>query len=1038
MIRWMAEHKVAANLLMIIIIFTGVMGVRNIKQEVFPEMELDFIVIAVPYSGATPEEIEKSILLPIEDAVKGLNGIKKVAGNATEGIAKFRIEIENNVDKNSVFEDVKTAVERISSLPEEAEEPDVQLPRIRREVLNITIYGDVPARSLIEQAQIVRESLLSHPDISQVDIEQRRGFEMTIEISKTSLQQNSLTLNQVSSIIQKSNLDLPGGKIKTSGGDLLIRTKEKRYTAAEYANLPILTTDQGILRLGDIARITDGFEESDIQTRYNRLPAESIEVFRVGDQTPTAVSKAVRSKIEDLRAQLPSSVKLEIVNDRSLILQDRIDLLMKNLWLGLALVFLTLALFLRIDLAFWIMMGIPISFAGAMIIMPTLDTSINMISLFAFILVLGIVVDDAIVVGENIFSHQEMGKPPSKAAIEGATEIGAPVLITILTTISAFIPMYFIPGTTGNIFINIPNVLIVVLLFSLVEVMFILPGHLSHLNKIISFLIEPIGKILKYPRQYFSFGLGWVSKNIYSRTLGKAIEFRYSIFALGLVFIIVCLGLTIGGHLRFTFFPTIERDRVVLSAKMPFGTPANVSREIEKKMLNSAYTLLNEYGLKVGNEIHYGVYSNVGRGGSNNASVRVYLKPLKERGFPANEFSRKWRKSMGEVPGVESLKIRSGWRMGSTYDIDLQLSHPDPGILMGIVEEFKERFAEYPGVKNIEDSTVDGKEEVQLKLTPEGLILGLSTLELTQQVRGAFQGVEVYKLLRGSDELSVKLRMPLNERRYLRDLEDLVILAPGGEYLPLAQVAELKYGHSYSAIRRIDGRRIISVRALVDSEVTNTAEVVRSLKNSLLPEIIDQNPEIKYSFEGARRAQTNTMAGVKEGGVVALVLIFSLLALQFKSYFQPIIIMAAIPFGMVGAVLGHLLLGYNLSIISVLGIVALTGIVVNDSLILVDFINRFREKGSTLREAVLESGIRRFRPIILTTLTTFFGLLPMLFETSRQARFLIPMAISLAFGVLFSTFIILYLIPVLYTILEDLKAIFIRNSRNSNVKTELI
>ena len=1037
MIRWMAEHKVAANLLMIIILLSGLMGVMNIKQEVFPEFELDFIIVAVPYSGATPEEIEKSILLPIEDAVGGIDGIKKVTGTAKEGMGSFRIEILNGADKNSVFEDVKSAVERLTSLPDDAEEPQVQQPRLRREVLNITIYGDAPGRSLIEQAQIVRESLLSHPEISQVDIEQRRGFEMTVQISKSSLLQHSLTLNQVSNIIKKANLDLPGGKIKTSGGDILIRTKERRYTAAEYANIPIMSSEQGILRLGDIASITDGFEESDIRTLFNGQPAESIEVFRVGDQTPTDVSKAVRSRLEELRAQLPSSIEIEIVNDRSLVLQDRIDLLMKNLWLGLVLVFLTLALFLRIELAFWIMLGIPISFAGAMILMPTLDTSINMISLFAFILVLGIVVDDAIVVGENIFAHQEMDKSNAKAAIDGAKEISSPVLITILTTIAAFIPMYFIPGTTGNIFRNIPNVLIAVLLFSLAEVMFILPGHLSHLNRIISFFLAPIGKILEQPRLFLSSGMVWFSQNTYRKTLQKSIEFRYSVLALGLVFIMVCAGLSIGGHMRFTFFPTIERDRVELNAKMPFGTPASVSRKIEKKMLSSADALLLKYQSEVGKPIHDGVYSNVGRGGGNNASVRVYLKPLKERGFPANEFSRKWRKSMGEIPGIESLNIRSGWRMGSTYDIDLQMSHPDPNVLLGIVEEFKEKFSEYPGVKNIEDSTVDGKREVQLKLSPEGLTLGLSTLELTQQVRGAFQGVEVLKLLRNSDELSLKLQLPFDERRYLRDLEDLVIIAPSGERLPLSQVAELKYEQSYSAIRRINGRRIVSVRALIDSEITNTAEVVMSLKKFLLPETINQNPQLQYSFEGARRAQTNTMAGVKKGGAVAIVLIFCLLALQFRSYLQPIIIMTAIPFGMVGAILGHLLLGYDLSIISVLGIVALTGIVVNDSLILVDFINRNREKGGTIIYAVLESGVRRFRPIVLTTLTTFFGLLPMLFETSRQARFLIPMAISLAFGILFSTLIILYLIPVLYTILEDLKGLVSRKHEKLEMETEV-
>ncbi|MEE2599269.1 MAG: efflux RND transporter permease subunit [SAR324 cluster bacterium] len=1038
MIRWMAGHKVAANLLMVIILFAGLMGIMNIKQEVFPEMELDFVVVGVPYPGATPEEIEKSILLPIEDALGGINGIKKITGNAKEGQGSFRIEILNGADKDEVFEDIKTALDGLTSLPEDAEELQIQLPRIRREVLNITIYGEAPARSLIEQAQIVRNYLLSHPDITQVDIEQRRGFEMTVQISKSSLQQHSLTLNQVSNIIKKANLDLPGGKIKTSGGDILIRTKEKSYTVVEFANIPIIYSEQGILRLGDIANISDGFEESDIRTSFNGLPAESIEVFRVGKQTPTDVSRAVRSMIEELNDQMPSSIKLEIVNDRSLVLQDRIDLLMKNLWLGLILVFITLAMFLRIDLAFWIMMGIPISFAGGMILMPILDTSINMISLFAFILVLGIVVDDAIVVGENIFAHQEMDKSSSIAAIDGATEVSSPVLITILTTIAAFIPMYFIPGTTGNIFSNIPNVLIVVLLFSLAEVMFILPGHLSHLNRIISFFLAPIGKIIEQPRRFLSSGMVWFSQNTYRKTLERIIEFRYSFLALGLVFIMVCIGLSIGGHMRFTFFPTIERDRVILTAKMPFGTPVNISKDIEKKMLSSALGLLKEYEAELGKTVHDGVYSNVGRGGSNNASVRVYLKPLKERGFPANEFSRKWRKKMGVVPGIESLKIRSGWRMGSTYDIDLQLSHPDPTVLFGIVEEFKDKFSEYPGVKNIEDSTEDGKREVQLKLTPEGLTLGLDTLELTQQVRSAFQGVEVLKFLRNSDELSLKLVLPLEERKYLRDLEDLVIITPNGVNLPLAQVAELKYGQSFSAIRRINGRRIVSVRALVDTEVTNTAEVVRSLKNSLLPETIMQNPELQYSFEGARRAQTNTMEGVKKGGVIALVLIFCLLALQFRSYFQPIIIMVAIPFGMVGAILGHLLLGYDLSIISVLGIVALTGIVVNDSLILVDFINRSHEKGAAVFEAVVESGVRRFRPILLTTLTTFFGLMPMLFETSIQARFLIPMAISLAFGVLFSTFIILYLVPVLYTILEDTRLLTENLKQRIGIKREIV
>ena len=1038
MIRWMAEHQVAANLLMIIILFAGAFGVKNIKQEVFPEMDLDLIIVAVPYPGATPDEVEESIILPIEDTISGITGIKKINATASENMGYIRIELQNDADKESVFDDVKSAVERMTTLPEEAETPQIQQPRIRREVLNLTLYGEAPARSLIEQAQVVRSTLLTHPDITQVDVEQPRGFEMTLEISSKVLQQHALTLNQISKIINQATLDLPGGKIQTSGGDILIRTKEQRYTAADYANIPLLTSDQGILRLGDIARISDGFEESDLSSRFNGKPAETIKVFRVGNQTPTDVSNAVRSKMEEIKSQLPSSIEMQIVNDRSLVLRDRINLLMKNLWLGLGLVFLTLALFLRIDLSFWIMMGIPISFAGALIAMPSLDTTINMISLFAFILVLGIVVDDAIVVGENIFAHQEMGKTNINAAVDGAIEIGPPVLITILTTIAAFIPIYFIPGVTGNIFANIPNVLIVVLLFSLIEAMLILPGHLSHMNRVINFFLAPLGKILEKPRNFFGSGLVWISQKPFRKILGKCIAYRYAVFAFGIFFILLCVGLVSGGHLRFTFFPKIDRDRITINARMPFGTPVTVSREIESKMLRSAEKLLQEYETEVGFPVYQGIYSNVGRKGGHNTSVRIYLKPLEERGFASVEFSRKWRKMIGEIPGIEALNVRARRSMGSNYDIDLQLSHPDPQILLRIVEQLKEDFAEYPGVSNIEDSTEDGKSEVQLSLSPAGSTLGLSSQDLTQQVRASFQGVSVSKFLRGSDEVNIKLRLPFDERRYQRDLEDLIILAPGGERLPLRQVAELKYGQSYSSIRRVDSRRIISVRALVDSGISNTGQVKRSLEEELLPQLIAKYPQLQYTFEGSHRAQTNTMAGIRQGGIVALVLIFSLLALQFRSYLQPFIIMSAIPFGFVGAILGHLILGYNLSIISVLGLVALTGIVVNDSLILVDFINRARYRGDAIIQAVLESGVRRFRPIVLTTLTTFFGLLPMLFEQSLQARFLIPMAISLAFGVLFSTFVILILTPVLYVILEDFKGIFGRKTEKMAVKEKLV
>ena len=1024
MIRWMAEHKVAANLLMLIILVWGGMSIMNIKQETFPTFELDLIAIAVPYSGATPEDVEESIIIPIESAIEGIEGIegiKKMTSTAREGAGTFRIELEEGSDRRKIQDELQAEVDRITVFPEESDAPKITAPRFRRGVLDVVIFGDAPNRSLVETAQLIKNDLLKHPDIKQVEVEQPRAFELRIEISGSALEQYSLTMDQVAQIIRQSAIDMPGGKLQTVGGDLLIRTKERKYSVAEYARIPLITTGQGTLRLGDIANITDGFEESYLRNQYNGKPAQRIQVYRVGEQTPTEVSTAVRESLTEINGRLPSSINTAILYDRSIILQSRIDLMMKNMWLGLGLVFLSLALFLRIPLAFWIMMGIPISFAGALIAMPGLDLSINMISLFGFILVLGIVVDDAIVVGENIYAHHEMGKTPVEAAVEGAKEIGMPVLITILTTIAAFIPFYFIPGTTGKFFRSIPDVLTVVLLVSLVEAMMILPGHLAHRHRVIEFILMPIAWILNWPRYHFSRALKWISENPYRKSLNACLKYRYTTFALGIFVLLLCVGLTLGGHIRFTFFPRIDSNTINVSARMPFGTPFSITERVEKKMLASANELLAEYEQQNGTPVADGIYSSIGRGGSHAISMRVFLKPIEERGFATSEFSRKWQRKLGQIAGIESIAYRGRHRVASENDIDLQLSHPDNHQLSMVVDRFKQDLGEYPGVSDVEDSTDSGKQEIQIKLSAESRAIGMTAQDLTRQVRGAFQGVEVFKIQREGDEISVMLRLPLEERRYLRDLLDLVVMAPGGDKLPLDRAAKLQYGKSFSSIKRVDGRRVINVTANVDSAVSNVAEIKRSMQKNLLPNIEQEFPQLRFTFEGSHRAQENTMIGVKQGSMITALLIFSLLALQFRSYLQPVIVMTAIPFGIVGAVLGHYLLGYNMSIISVLGMVALSGIVVNDSLIMVDFINRYREQGVRKTTAVLDAGVRRFRPIMLTTLTTFCGLLPMMFEQSREARFLIPMAISLAFGVLFATFITLVLVPVFYYMIDDLR-----------------
>ena len=1035
MIRWMAEHKVAANLLMLILLVWGGMSTLNLKQELFPEFELDLIRVSISYPGATPEEVEESIIVPIESAIEGIEGIKELTSTAREGAASLRIELDEGSNRKLIQDDVQEVIDRISIFPDEAESPVITAPKIRREVLNVVVYGDAPNRSLVEWAELIKGDLLKDDAITQVDVEQRRGFELKIEIPRSALQQYSLTMDQISQIIQQSTLDMPGGKIETSGGDLLVRTKERRYSASEYARIPLLKNGQGTLLLGDVARISDGFEESVLRNRYNGLPSQRIAVYRVGEQTPTEVSLAVKKQLLEIQERLPESISTAILNDRSTILQDRIDLLVKNLLYGLVLVFLTLSLFLKIPLAFWIMMGIPISYAGAMIAMPGIDVSINMMSLFAFILVLGIVVDDAIVVGENIYAHQEMNKSPVMAAVDGAKEIGMPVLITILTTTAAFIPFYFVPGTTGKFFRSIPNVLIVILFLSLVEAMFILPGHLAHRYRLIEWFLRPLDLILNWPRSHLSRMLKWLAEVPYRKTLNLSIRYRYTTLAIGLFMMLLCAGLALGGHIRFTFFPRIDSDRINVRAELPFGTPVEVTEKVEAQMLKHAQTLLAKYEEEKGKPVAEGIYSSLGRGGSHTLNMRVYLKPLDERGFESKEFSRQWQRMLGQIPGLTNLSYRSRHRVASENDIDLQLSHPESKVLERVVGRFKEDLSQYPGVSDIEDTTDVGKKEVRLTLSDAGHAMGMNAQDLTRQVRGAFQGLEVFKIQRDGNEISVMLRIPEEERRYLDNLEDLVVLGPQNQRLALSQVATLDYGLSYSSIKRVDRRRVINVTANVDSTQSNTAEVERSLKKDLLPVTQEEFPQLRISFEGSNRAQQNTMKGVQQGSYISIMLIFSLLALQFRSYLQPLIVMSAIPFGIVGAVMGHYLLGFTLSIVSVLGMVALSGIVVNDSLIMVDFINRFREQGHRLREAVLEAGVRRFRPIVLTTLTTFFGLMPMMFETSRQARFLIPMAISLAFGVLFATFITLVLVPVFYYLLNDFLVLFGQKKRDVLDKT---
>lgn len=1039
-LRYMARNHVAANLLMLFFLVGGLLtAFRAVKTEVFPEVDLDRVMVTVAYPGAAPEEVEQGIVRPIEEAVNGVDGVRRVLGFANEGVGNVLIEVLDGVKIDPVLQDVKSAVDRIVTFPQDAERPVVQKLSNRREVMMVVVYGKLNTRELRQQTELLRDGLLGRPDISQVELLGVPNYEISIEVSEKQLQHYGLTLDAVAAKVRAASLDLPAGGLKTRSGEILLRTKQRRYTGREYENIIIVSKPDGTLvRLGDIGKVKDTFEDVDLAAKYDGLPAGLVQVFRVGDQSPGEISKSVRAHLEQLRRTQPPGIKYGIWFDRSEFLQARLDLLLRNAAFGLLLVIVVLGLFLELKLAFWITLGIPISVMGAFISMPATGVTINMISLFAFILVLGIVVDDAIVVGENI--HYERSVQPNylEAAVRGAVEVGRPVTFSVLTTVAAFAPLLFTSGIMGKFMFAVPAIVIAVLLVSLIESLFILPAHLSEGRKGMRATAERPQKAPGPIRRFQAWvnrGLQWVIRRPYAGSLKIALKYRYATLLLAVMSLVVTGALFAGGYVKMIFFPEVESDLVRARLVMPYGTPIEVTDKQLDHMIDAARKTVAYYDAKMpkGKSILRSVASITGsglgqggpvqRGGSSGAhlgEVAVYLVDSGLRNVDSASFAKKWRENVGEIAGAEELDYQSNV-MNFGAPIGLQLAHTDFDALKRAADRLKERLKQYPGLYDIADSFETGKRELQLAIRPDARSLGLTTTDLARQVRGAFYGAEALRLQRGRNEVKVMVRYPKKERRSLANVDSLRIRTPKGGEVPFALAAKVSEGHGYARINRTDRKRVVNVVAKAQGKQANPAEILADIKANFLPQLLADFPGLSYDLEGEQRERAESMGSLKWGMLAALGMIFALLAIPFGSYAQPLIIMTAIPFGIIGAVIGHALLGYDISLMSVFGIVALTGVVVNDSLVLVDFVNRNREAGRPVVESVLEGCTRRFRPIMLTTITTFVALVPMLTETSVQARFLVPMAISLAFGVLFSTAITLVLIPTLYVVLEDIK-----------------
>jgi len=1013
-LSWMAGNSVAANLLMAVLLVGGLFMGLTIKQEVFPEFSLDIVTIAVPYPGASPEEIESGIILAVEEAVQDIEGIDEITANANEGAAVITVEAIEGMDINRLWQEIKSEVDRISTFPDEAEDPVITIAQRKREVIRLALYGDVPETTMRELADSVRDTLLLDKNITQVDLEGVRDREIHVEITGQTLRRYGLTLGEVAQTISRASVELGGGAIKTRGGDILLRIRDRRDYAAQYTRLPILTQADGSkVVLEDIAQVVEGFEESDKWASFNGHRAVTIAVFRVGDQTPTQVAKAAKTVVKDLNATLPEGVGLSIVRDMSKIFAQRADLLLRNAYLGLGLVFIFLALFLEIRLAFWVSLGIPISFLGSFLFLAPTGFSINMVSMFAFIVTLGIVVDDAVVVGENVYFFRRQGLSLMEAAIRGAKTIAMPVVFSVITNMVAFVPLMFIPGIMGKIFRTIPFVVIAVFAVSLIESLFILPAHLSHQHRKSFFPLN----VLERWQAVFSRWFERFVHRVYGGLLFRLLAYRYTVIALGIALLLITAGYVSSGRMGMVMFPKTESNYAFCEIQMPFGTPEKKLREVEVRLVEKAGEVVEENGRE---NLSRGIFSQVD---DNRIRVRIYLTDPDVRPKGTAEVTRLWREKTGRIPGIETMGFESNrGGPGSGKSLSVSLTHRDKALLDRAGEDLAARLGEYPIVHDIDDGSAPGKKQFDITLSPAGLRMGLTSREVANQVRHSFQGVAAVKNQRGRNEVTVRVRLSREERISEATFEELVLQAPGGEIL-LRDAVDTFKGRAYTTIKRTNGKREILVTANVRPP-SQAENLIRDMKKDILPGLMKEYPGLSYGLKGKQADIRESISALIQGLCLAMLCIFALLAIPFKSYLQPFIIMFCIPFGMIGAIAGHVIMGYSLSIMSLFGLVAMSGVVVNDSLVLIDFANRRVRDGVPVLYAIQSSGIQRFRPILLTTLTTCGGLAPIISETSRQARFLIPMAISLGFGILFATFITLVMVPCLYLVLEDLKALW--------------
>ncbi|GAA5024479.1 multidrug resistance protein [Marivirga lumbricoides] len=1012
-IAYMAKNPIIANLLMILFIAGGGYTMYSVQKEVYPQFQLDIVEIFVVYPGAAPAEVEQGILLPVEEAVRGIQGIKEVVSTAEEGSGTVSIELVAGTDRISAFQEIDQAVARIRTFPDEIEEPEVRLQSRQRSVIEIGLYGDEDIWTLRVLAEQLRDQLLNNESITQVEIGNVPEFVTHVEIPRYKLREYNLTLGDVANIIQQSSEDVPAGAVETNTGEILLRMKERKQWADEYSKIRLVTGSSGaVVTLGDIAEITDGFEEIGFHGQFNQQNSVDLTIYRIGNQSPLEIADAVKNTMNSFKASLPPSVKWRIDSNTAEDYQERLSLLTENGIIAIFIVLFILTLFLEYKLAFWVMLGMAISFIGGILFLPLVDISINMISMFGFLVVLGIVVDDAVVVGENIHEYRQQGMSPLKAAIKGTRDIAKPVVFSILTNIIAFVPLLFIPGTTGKFWWPLPAVVIIVLTISLFEALFILPSHLGHSKKKKKKKSQFVERFENLQQKVAKSFEGFVNK-YYNPFLKRCLEFRYITLSIAIALLLIVGGYGLSDHMGIVLMPEVAADEIEAGVSLPVSTTPEQAARIARQITQSSFEMFDKHNLY---EVAEGIKTNVRN--QNFIDVEIVMKPPTERDMTANEVIELWRDEMGEIEGVDQITFEAERGPGGyQQDISVDLSHSDIDVLEEASQVFLKRVQNYENTRDVNDNYDKGKTQLDFHLLPEGRLLGLTSTDVGQQVRNAFFGALAMRQLRGNNEVEIRVKLPLEERRDFYNLEDFVVRTPDSTEVPLYDVVTVEEREAFTSINRRNGRRVVTVS--MDAEPASAVtQILASLNDTELPKLKADYPGISWSFEGGQSDMRESTASLSGGFALAMLLIYALLAIAFSNYLQPIIVLSAIPFGVVGAVIGHIILGYDLSLVSLMGIIALSGVVVNDSLIMIDYANKQR-KDQPVFQAIHEAGTRRFRPIMITTLTTFGGLAPIILETSNQANNLIPMAISLGFGIVFATAIILVIVPCLYMILED-------------------